>query len=298
MQNRTHCGHVAIIGRPNVGKSTLLNRLLGRKISITSHKPQTTRHRILGIKTQKNVQAIYVDTPGMHTETKRALNRLMNRTAKATVCDVDIIIFMVDARRWTDEDEFILNELRSIACPVVLVLNKVDLMQDKKQLLPMIDVLSKKFDFAEIIPLSVRKGTHLDVLEKFVWSHLPEGAHLFSQDQVTDQTDQFLIAEIIREKIMRFAHQEVPYSVAVTVESMKIESQVLHIDAIIWAERPGQKVIIVGKKGEKLREIGSLARHDLERLFNCKVFLSLWVKVKENWTGNENMLSSLGMMHE
>lgn len=298
MSNKTHCGYIAIIGRPNVGKSTLLNRLLSRKISITSHKPQTTRHRILGIKTQKNIQAIYVDTPGMHTNTKRALNRFMNRAAKSAIHDVDIIIFMVDARRWTEEDALILDELKSVTSPIVLVLNKVDLMADKTKLLPMIDMLSKKLNFAEIIPLSVRKGTNVDVLEHFVWTHLPEGVHLFSQDQVTDQTDAFLVAEVIREKITRLAHQEVPYSVAVTVESMRIEKKILHIDAIIWVERKGQKVIIVGKKGEKLKEIGSLSRHDLERLFDCKVFLSLWVKVKAGWTGNENMLSSLGMMHE
>lgn len=294
MSNDTRCGYAAILGRPNVGKSTLLNKILKQKISITSHKAQTTRNRILGIKTQENIQTIYVDTPGIHKKTTKMINRFMNKAAKSSIYDVDVIIFIIDAKMWLEEDELILQELKKIKCPVILALNKVDLIKDKKQLLPIIDELSKKMSFEEIIPLSATKNTNIDALEKTVHKHLPEGEFLFHDDQVTDRDDKFFVSEIIREKIIRLVHQEVPYAATVNVESMKMQQNVLHIDAIIWVEKKGQKIIIVGKNGEKLKEIGTKARIDLEKLFGSKVFLSLWVKIKEGWTDDARALSSLG----
>ena len=279
MENETRCGYIAIVGRSNVGKSTLLNQILGRKISITSHKAQTTRHRILGIKTQEKVQAIYVDTPGFQRQTKKALNRLMNRTARKSIYDVDVIVFMIDAQRWTSEDEVVLDELKSVQCPVVLVLNKVDIIRE----------------FAKIIPSSATKSINLDVLEKFISENLPKSVHLFRDDQITNQDDKLLISEIIREKIVRITHQEIPYSTAVSVESMQMKKEVLHIDAIIWVERKGQKIIVIGKNGERLKKVGSSARIDLEKLFGCQVFLSLWVKIKEGWTDDMTILKNLGI---
>jgi len=291
MKNESRCGYIAIVGRPNVGKSTLLNRILGEKISITSRKPQTTRHKILGIKTQDHVQAIYVDTPGIHKTLKRAINRRMNKAASSAIHDVDVIVFIVDARIWHEEDELVLNKIRDAKCPVILALNKVDLIKDKQRLLPILEARKEKMNFLSIIPISAARDINIDQLEKLIYKLLPQDVHFFPKDQITDRDDRFRIAEIVREKLIRATGQEVPFGSVVMVESMKLEKQILHIDVVIWVERRGQKNIIIGKKGEKLKNIGTLARLNLEKLFDCKVFLTLWVKVKEGWSDDERMLN-------
>ena len=294
MKNSHRCGYVAIIGRPNVGKSTLLNHLLGKKLSITSCKPQTTQHRILGIKTENNVQALYVDTPGIHKKAKRAVNRSMNRAATTAIFDVDVIVFMIDSRYWTAEDELVLSKIKNAKAQVILVLNKVDLFKNKKRLLPTMNDLSKKMQFKEVVPLSVIKEVNVSKLEKLVNQLLPENEYLFPDDQLTDRSDNFLISEIVREKIVRVTGEEIPYETTVMVESVERKKEILHVDVVIWVERRGQKIIIIGNKGEKLKEIGKQARIDIEKLFSCKVFLSLWVKVKEGWSNDEKTLLRLG----
>jgi len=295
MKNEQYCGYVAIVGRPNVGKSTLLNRILGQKLSIITRKPQTTRHQILGIKTNDNIQALYVDTPGIHKKAKREMNRLMNKAATSVISDVDVVVFVVDARYWTDEDELVFQKIKHLEKPVILVLNKIDLVKDKKRLLPRLEALSQKMAFHAVFPISAAKGENVESLEKTISALLPKGTHLFPDDQITDKDEKFLIAEIVREKLMRLTGGEVPYGMAVTVELMKFENTVLHIDAVIWVERKGQKTIIIGNKGDKLKEVGKQARLDLEKLFGCKIYLTLWVKVKEGWSDNDKLLGQLGM---
>lgn len=290
----SRCGYVAIIGRPNTGKSTLLNQILGQKISITSHKPQTTRHQILGIKTLDNRQAIYVDTPGLHKKTDKALNRYMNRAALQALAEVDVIGFVVEGTYWTPEDEWILKKLKAVKTPVILLVNKVDLIKPKSQLLPHLEELSKKMVFAGIIPLSARKGENVMAFEKLVADFLPENAHYFPDDQLTDRNDRFLAAEIIREKITRLLHQELPYAVSIEIEQFKEEEKLIRISAVIWLEREGQKAIVIGESGQQLKQIGQRARLDMEKLFEQKVFLKLWVKIKENWSDDERALRSLG----
>lgn len=287
MNDATYCGYIAIVGRPNVGKSTLLNHILGKKISITSRKPQTTRNRILGIKTTENCQALYVDTPGLHAKNERALNRMMNKEAITAISDVDLIVFVVDARGWTEEDEFVWTRLQSSKVPMILVLNKEDELEKREDLLPFIDRLKDRFSQMEIVPISALKGNNIDYLEKVIKRFLPEGPFLFAADRMTDITDEFLISEMVREKLMRVTGQEVPYAVAVRVEKKEMKGAVLHLNVLIVVDRPGQKAIIIGKQGKKLKEIGRQARLDLEKLFNCKIFLSLWVKVKSGWSDDE-----------
>ncbi len=294
-QDKIQCGYVAIIGRPNVGKSSLLNKILGQKLSITSDKPQTTRHQILGVSTKASAQVVYVDTPGLHQKTKRAVNRLMNKAAASIIHDVDAVIFMIDARYWYDEDEWIASKIERTNVPLLIALNKVDLAKDKTRILPLIEKLSSKFPEAVIMPLSVTKDVNIDQLEKWVSGKLPEGDFLFPKDQLTDRNEQFIISEVVREKIMRATGQEVPYETAVTVEELKRKDNILHIDVIIWVERRGQKIILIGKKGERMKEIGRLARIDLEKRFDTKVFLRLWIKVKKGWSDSEKQLSKLGM---
>ena len=291
----SRCGFVAIVGRPNVGKSTLLNHILGQKLSITSRKPQTTRHQVLGIKTDGPVQAIYVDTPGMHEEEPRALNRYMNRAASSALVDVDVVGFVVDQLAWTPADELVLDKLSRVRCPVILAVNKVDKLANREQLLPHIEMLSKKREFAEIIPLSALKETNLAPLEAAVGRFLPKSVHFYPDDQITDRSERFLASEIVREKITRQLGAEVPYSVAVEIEQFKHEGKTLHIAALILVEREGQKKIIIGDKGARLRRIGQEARLDMERLFGSKVMLRLWVKVKRGWADSERALRSLGM---
>ncbi|PSF10667.1 GTPase Era [Marinobacter fuscus] len=291
----SRCGFVAIVGRPNVGKSTLLNHILGQKLSITSRKPQTTRHQVLGIKTDGPVQAIYVDTPGMHEEEPRALNRYMNKAASSALIDVDVVIFVVDQLAWTSADDMVLEKLRRLSCPVILAVNKVDKLENRGLLLPHLDALSRKLDFAEIIPLSALRETNLEPLETAVGRFLPESIHFYPDDQITDRSERFMAAEMVREKITRQLGAELPYSVAVEIEEFKTEGKTLHISALILVEREGQKKILIGDKGERLRRIGQEARTDMERMFGSKVMLRLWVKVKRGWADSDRALKSLGM---
>lgn len=294
-EDKTYCGFVAIVGRPNVGKSTLLNKLLGQKVSITSRKPQTTRHRILGIDTQGAYQTIFVDTPGLHIEEKRAINRLMNRAATSSLGDVEMVVFVVDGAQWTADDDMVLNKLRYMQCPVVLAVNKVDVIKDKEILLPHLQMLAQKGNFAEILPISAEKGTNVDKIRDMAKRLLPEGQHYFPDDYITDRSSRFMASEIIREKLMRFTGEELPYSVTVEIERFKVEDDGLfHINALILVEREGQKKMVIGNKGEKLKVIGTEARLDMERLFGQRVFLELWVKVKSGWADDERALRSLG----
>jgi len=294
-QNSTfHCGYVAIVGRPNVGKSTLLNRILGQKISITADRPQTTRHRILGVKTSETRQVVYVDTPGLHLGGKRAINRYMNRAASSSITDVDAIIFVVDRTKWTDEDEHVLDKLKQVSVPIFLVINKIDHVKDKDILLPHLTMLAGKHNFYQMIPISARLGDGVPPLEAEVEKILPESPPFFPSEQVTDRSERFMASELVREKLMRSLSQELPYSTTVEIEKFSMEDNVRHIHAIIWVERDGQKGIIIGKKGAQLKRIGELARKDMERAFDGKVFLQLWVKVRSGWADDERALRSLG----
>ena len=288
------CGYIALVGRPNVGKSTLLNRLIGQKISITSRRPQTTRHRLIGIKTLANTQLVYVDTPGLHRYSGRAMNRQMNRTATLALKDVDVVVFLVEGLRWTTDDDLVLAELERLDCPVVLAVNKVDLIADKETLLPGLQALSRKRVFNHIIPLSARKGDNVDELETCVEALLPVGAPLFPEDQVTDRSERFLVAERIREKLFRKLARELPYGLSVEVEHFRRERHSIHIHALIWVERQSQKSIVIGKQGAVLREVGQQARLEIEKMLEGKVNLKLWVKVKEGWADDERALKSLG----
>jgi len=294
MPGDTRCGYIALVGRPNVGKSTLLNRLIGQKISITSRRPQTTRHRIIGIKTLANAQLVYVDTPGLHGYSGRAMNRHMNRTASMAIRDVDVVVFLVEGLRWTPDDDLVLTELERLDCPVILAVNKVDLIADKEILLPGLQALSDRRDFTQIIPLSARRGDNVAELESCVESLLPVGAPFFPDDQVTDRSERFLVAERIREKLFRKLTKELPYGLSVEVEHFRRERYTLHIHALIWVERQSQKSIVIGKQGAVLREVGQQARIEIEKMLESKVNLKLWVKVKEGWADDERALKSLG----
>ncbi len=289
-----HCGYVAIIGRPNVGKSTLLNHILGMKLSITSRKPQTTRHQILGVKTVGYTQTIYVDTPGIHQRRGTAINKYMNRAATSVLNDVDVILFVVQAKNWTEEDQAIIEKFKTVNCPVVLVVNKMDKLVNKKQLLPLIKELSSHYDFAEIIPVSALNGINVEVLEQKVSLLLPENEHFYPDDQVTDRSTRFLASEIIREKLIRELGKELPYTSTVNIDKYVEEKNIVHIHATIYVESTGQKAIIIGKKGSKLKSIGTKAREDISRMIDSKVYLNLWVKVREGWSNDEMALRGLG----
>ncbi|MCG8518241.1 MULTISPECIES: GTPase Era [Marinobacter] len=291
----SRCGFVAIVGRPNVGKSTLLNHILGQKLSITSRKPQTTRHQVLGIKTEGPVQAIYVDTPGMHEDEPRAINKYMNKAASSALIDVDVVVFVVDQAHWTSADQMVLDKLERLTCPVILVVNKVDKTERRETLLPHLEMLAAKREFAEIIPLSALRGQNLAPLEEAVGRFLPESVHFYPDDQITDRSQRFLASEMVREKITRQLGAELPYSAAVEIEEFRQDGKTLHISALILVERQGQKKIVIGDKGERLRQIGKEARQDMERLFDSKVMLRLWVKVKRGWSDSDRALKSLGM---
>lgn len=292
---QTHCGLVAIVGRPNVGKSTLLNRLLGQKVSITSRKPQTTRHRILGIDTEDDYQTIYVDTPGLHKEEKRAINRFMNRAASSSLAEVGLILLVVEGTRWGPEDDMVLTKVAQANLPVYLVINKVDKVQEKEQLIGHIQQLAEKHDFAHIIPVSAKQGRQVDALRDLVKQSLPPSEFFFPEDYITDRSSRFMAAEIIREKLMRFTGDELPYSTTVEIEQFKMtDNGVFRINGLILVERESQKRMIIGKGGQHLKTIGEQARLDMERLFDTRVFLELWVKVKQGWADDERALRSLG----
>jgi len=290
----TRSGYVALVGRPNVGKSTLLNKLLGQKLSITSSKPQTTRHTLLGINNVAGGQIVYVDTPGLHSGGKHGMNRYMNRVASSVIDDVDVLVFLVEGLRWTDDDERVLERLSATVAPVILAVNKVDRIDDKSRLLPHLQALSLRRQFAHVIPLSARSGDNLDILEAEVLALLPESAPLFPADQLTDRSERFLAAELIREKLFRRLGQELPYSLTVQIEKFREEKGVLHIDAIIWVARDGHKAIVIGKDGDGLKTVGKQARLDMQQMFGHPVFLQTWVKVKEGWMDDERALRSLG----
>ena len=291
------CGYVAVVGRPNVGKSTLINRILGQKLNITSRKPQTTRHALLGIKTEQDCQAIYVDTPGIHKAQQKAINRLMNRSAESVLGDVDVIVFVVDKFKWTDEDQYVLEKLRHVDCPVILAINKVDKLEEKEELLPYIAELSNKLAFSDIVPLSALQGTSVDRLEQLIREKLPQAPFFYDEDQLTDKSERFLVAEIVREKIMRQLGDEIPYATAVEIEHFKEDEKIVHIHALVLVEREGQKNIVIGKGGTRLKLIGTEARKDIETLLGKKVMLKIWVKVKSGWSDDDRALRSLGF-HE
>lgn len=293
-QVQGRCGYVAIVGRPNVGKSTLLNHMLGQKISITSRKPQTTRNAVVGIKTEGDVQIIFVDTPGLHLGQQKAINRYMNRAATTAMKDVDVVVFVVDRFIWTEEDEAVAEKLQHINCPVILAVNKVDQIEDKETLLPHLQKLAEKLNIAEIVPMSALRNTNLDRLEQLIVERLPEGIHLYPEDQVTDRSSRFMAAEIVREKITRQLGDELPYEMAVEIEEFKQEGNLLNISALILVERDGQKKILIGDKGARIKLIGTEARIDMEKLFELKIMLKLWVKVKSGWSDDERALRSLG----
>lgn len=297
-ETTTRCGLVTLAGRPNVGKSTLLNRLVGQKISITSARAQTTRHRLLGIKTTETAQIVYVDTPGLHTDNKGMMNRHMNRVAGGSLLGVDCIVLLIAASGWTKADEYPLRLVAKQGCPVILAINKIDHLKERHRLLPLIEQSSGKMEFTGIVPVSARTGANIDTLEDVILKQLPSQPRLYPADQLTDRGERFLAAELIREQIFRGFRQEVPYATAVSIEQFKRAQGTLHIDATIWVEKAGQKPILIGKDGQRLKTVGSRARLAMQKLFAGKVHLNLWVKVREGWSDSERALHSLGYTDE
>ena len=294
----TRSGLVTLAGRPNVGKSTLLNRLVGRKISITSPRAQTTRHRLLGIKTTEQAQIVYVDTPGLHTDNKGMMNRQMNRVADASLHGVDCIVLLIAASGWARGDEYPLERAAQQGIPVILAINKLDLLKDRSELLPLMEMSGRKAEFAEIVPISARTGANTDDLEKAILKYLPQQPFLYPEDQVSDRGERFLASELIREQIFRGFQQEVPYATAVSIEQFRRAKGALRIEATIWVEREGQKPILIGKDGQRLKTVGTRARLAMQKLFGGKVHLQLWVKVREGWSDSERTLRSLGYTDE
>jgi GTPase len=290
----TKSGYIALIGRPNVGKSTLLNALLGQKISITTDKPQTTRWQILGIKTLEHAQLIYVDTPGVHEAKNQAINRYMNKIAYTMMQDADVIVIVQDITRFLPEDELVLRALDNITKPTILVLNKIDKLNDKVEILPKIAQYEQNNKFSAIVPLSALRIDNVSGLERTIIELLPEGPLLFPEGQVTDKSIKFQLAEMIREKMIQVTGDELPYVTTVEIEQMKDEPKLVTIHALIWVERQGQKVIVIGNKGARLKKIGTLARYEMEARLAKKVMLKLWVKVKADWTDDEKALKQFG----
>jgi GTP-binding protein Era len=288
------CGFIAVVGRPNVGKSTLINTILGSKVSIVTPKPQTTRHRILGVDTHSDYQAIYVDTPGIHRKATKAMNRLMNRTAAHALIDADLVLFMTEANRWTPEDQDVLERLESIKAPVVALLNKVDRVHPKEALLGALAEMSARRDFAEVIPISAKRREGIESLCKLVPGFLPESGPLFPEEMITDRGESFRIAEVVREKLTLALRQEIPYGLTVQIERLERDEHGVAINAVIWVEKDSQKGIVVGKGGSLLKKIGRAARLELKQQFGVPVHLELWVKVKDNWADSEKDLLQLG----
>jgi GTP-binding protein Era len=287
-------GHVAVIGRPNVGKSTLVNALVGYKVSIVSSKALTTRHRILGVSTRAEGQIVYVDTPGLHDDGKRAINRYMNRAARGALVDVALVALVIEAGQWREADERAWQAVRDSGIPRVLVINKVDRIADKSELLPFIAEVTREREFAAVIPVSAEKGVGLDDLERRLLSLLPEGEPAFGEDDVTDRSERFLVSELVREQLMRQLGEELPYSGTVAIEQYEDEGKLLRIAATIWVERDGQKAIVVGAGGARIRSIGTAARIAIEAQLERKVFLQLWCKVRDGWSDDEAALRRFG----
>lgn len=292
------CGYVSIIGRPNVGKSTLLNHLIQQKVCITSRKPQTTRHQQLGIKTTESAQMIFVDTPGIHQAGKNVLNRYMNQEAKRAIQGVDLLVMVVEAMKWREEDALVLKELAQTEIKVILVVNKIDRVKQKVELLPYLQKVSKEFGFHEIIPVSAKGTDNLDALENVLIQNLPDADFVFGEDEVTDKSSRFLVAEIIREKIIRQLGDELPYEMTVEIEKFDHRGHIVHIEGLILVDRKSQKSIVIGVDGSRMKTIGSDARVDIETLLQCKVMLNLWVKVKAGWADSERALKSLNQFKD
>ncbi len=297
--NNTHpadyrFGYVAIVGRPNVGKSTLLNRILGQKVSIVTAKPQTTRQRLAGIKTTDKGQVVYVDTPGIHHSAKRALNRYMNRVAQASCRDVDLVMLLVEADKWTRQDDFVARVVRVTNVPVLLVLNKIDAVPDKASLLIRVEQYADTGEYDSILMISAKNGSGVGELERRIMQRLPFSRPFYDEDQFTDRSERFLAAEMIREQLTLRLHQELPYALTVQIEEFKREKGLLRIGAIIWVERDSQKQIAIGKKGIVLKQVGSKARIVLQELFAEKIFLRLWVKVSRDWSDNDKLIERFG----
>ena len=289
-----HAGYVAVIGRPNVGKSTLVNALVGAKVSIVSNRPQTTRHRLLGIATFPEGQLLLVDTPGIHREQKRAMNRIMNRAARGALEGVDAALLVVVAGRWDEEDGLAFDALREAGVPVVLVVNQVDRIKDKTTLLPYLQTVTDGREFAGVVPLSALKRKGLEQLVSTVLPLVPAQDALYGEDEITDKSQRFLAGELVREQLMRQLGNELPYATTVEIESFTVDGNMLRIGAVIWVEREGQKAIVIGKAGSRLKEISTKARMGMERLFEAKVFLETWVRVREGWSDDEAALKALG----
>jgi GTPase len=289
------CGFAALVGRPNVGKSTLLNALVGQKVSIVTPRPQTTRHRIIGLVQLPNAQIAFVDTPGLHSQAKRALNKAMNRTAAAALEDADLVVFVVEALVWNAEDELVLNRIARSGRPVLVAVNKVDRAKPRERLLPYLAELDRRHGFLALVPISALKEQNLADLRKAIAAHLPVSAPLFPDGELTDRGIQFRIAEMIREKLTLELNQEVPYGVAVEVEKLAEEEGLLTVDAAIWVDREGQKPIVIGAKGERLKRVGTSARLALNGLLGRRLHINLWVKVRENWADNARALRELGL---
>ena len=288
------CGYVAILGRPNVGKSTLLNKMLGQKVSITSKKPQTTRHRLLGIETIDACQVLYVDTPGIHGEEPRAINRYMNRSALSIIRDMDVVLFMLDRTAWTAEDQKVADALARFPGKLIIAVNKIDQLKKKNDLLLVLEKLQQTFTEAELVPISAVTGENVKELESIIEKHLPEGPFFFPDDQITDKTERFLVAETVREKLTRQLGEEIPYVLTIQVDRFEVGDKITEIDVTIFVEKDGQKAILIGKKGARLKQIGIDARKDIEALLDTQVMLSTWVKVKSGWSDDDRALKSLG----
>ncbi len=289
-------GFVVLLGRPNVGKSTLLNRLVGRKLSITARRPQTTRHRILGIKTTDQSQIVYVDTPGLHRAGGGGMNRAMNRAALASLEGVNCIALMITARGWCQDDERVLRAARRAGAPLILVINKIDRLDNRARLLPLIERSRTRAEFAEIVPVSAQNGVNVDELERCFLRHLPEHPPFYPAGQVSDRDERFLAAELVREQLFRSLGQELPYATAVEIERFEREPRLTRVGAVIWVEKDGQKAILIGKDGARLKETGRRARLAMEQAFGSKVHLELWVRVRKDWTTDERALRRLGYL--
>ncbi len=288
------CGYIAISGRPNVGKSTLLNRLIGQKLSITAHKPQTTRHALLGINTIGDTQFVYIDTPGIHSGGKRTLNRVLNKTASSAATGADVVVLVVQALTWNEDDDRALDVVRRQQKPWILAINKVDRVNPKERLLPWMQGLNGISDAEALIPVSATKGSNVPQLESEIVKYLPSADFMFDEDTLTDRSSRFLASELVREQLTRFLSQELPYSVSVEIEKFEQTSRITKISCVIWVEKQSQKSIVIGKGGSGLKEIGSRARHEMEKLFDTKIHLELWVKVKDGWSDDAAMIRNLG----
>lgn len=288
------CGYIAISGRPNVGKSTLLNRLIGQKLSITAHKPQTTRHALLGINTVGDTQFVYIDTPGIHGGGKRTLNRVLNKTASSAATGADVMVLVVQALVWNEDDDLALEVVKRQQKPWILAINKVDRVNPKERLLPWMQELNAVAEADVVIPISATKGSNVEQLETEIVKRLPEADFMFDEETLTDRSSRFLASELVREQLTRFLSQELPYSVSVEIEKFEQTSRITKISCVIWVEKQSQKSIVIGKGGSGLKEMGSRARREMEKLFDTKIHLELWVKVKDGWSDDAAMIRNLG----